>query len=83
MEYKIALIAGDGIGKEVVPEGVRVLEALALKYDFDVSYAEFPFSCEFYLRHGKMMPEDGIKQLESFDAILLGAVGDVDVPDHI
>lgn len=83
MEYKIALIPGDGIGQEVAPEGVRVLKALALKYGFGVSFEEFPYSCEFYLRHGKMMPEDGIKQLEGFDTILLGAVGDVDVPDHI
>ena len=83
MEYKIALIPGDGIGKEVVPEGVRVLKALALKYNFEVMFTEFPFSCEFYLQHGKMMPADGLKQLEGFDAILLGAVGDVDVADHV
>jgi len=83
MAYKIALIPGDGIGKEVVPEGVRVLNALALKYDFEVSFTEFPYSCEYYLEHGKMMPDDGIKQLESSHAILLGAVGDPQVPDHI
>lgn len=83
MEYKIALIPGDGIGREVVPEGVRVLKDLALKYGFGVSLTEFSYSCEFYLRHGKMMPEDGIQQLADFDAILLGAVGDPDVPDHI
>ncbi len=83
MEYKIALIPGDGIGREVVPEGVRVLKDLALKYGFGVSFTEFSYSCEFYLRHGKMMPEDGIQQLADFDAILLGAVGDPDVPDHI
>lgn len=83
MEYKIALIPGDGIGREVVPEGVRVLKDLALKYGFGVSFTEFSYSCEFYLRHGKMMPEDGIQQLKDFDAILLGAVGDPDVPDHI
>ncbi len=83
MEYKIALIPGDGIGREVVPEGVRVLKDLALKYGFGVSFTEFSYSCEFYLCHGKMMPEDGIQQLADFDAILLGAVGDPDVPDHI
>ncbi|NNK97242.1 MAG: tartrate dehydrogenase [Desulfobacterales bacterium] len=83
MSYKIALIPGDGIGKEVIPEGVRALQVLAKKYNFTISFTEFPFSCAYYLEHGVMMPEDGIKQLQPFDAILLGAVGDPAVADHI
>ena len=83
MNYTIALIPGDGIGREVIPEGVRVLNVLAAKFNFTVSYTEFPFSCEYYLQHGVMMPEDGIEQLSTFDAILLGAVGDPVVPDHV
>ena len=83
MNYKIALIPGDGIGREVIPEGVRVLDVLASKFNFTVSFTEFPFSCEYYHKHGKMMPEDGLEQLRPFDAILLGAVGDPAVPDHV
>ncbi|KPK30179.1 MAG: tartrate dehydrogenase [Nitrospira bacterium SG8_3] len=83
MTYRIALIPGDGIGKEVVPEGVRVLNALAGNYDFKVEFTEFPYSCGYYLDHGVMMPEDGIQTLRAFDAILLGAVGYPGVPDHV
>ena len=83
MAYKIAIIPGDGIGKEVVPEGVRTLEALAAKYGFDVSFTSFPYSCQYYLEHGIMMPPDGLNQLKSFDAILLGAVGAHNVSDHV
>ncbi len=83
MKHKIALIPGDGIGKEVVPEGVRVLEALSEKYDFDLQFEEFPYSCAYYLEHGEMMPADGMERLSRFDAILLGAVGEPSVPDHI
>jgi tartrate dehydrogenase/decarboxylase/D-malate dehydrogenase len=83
MTYRIALIPGDGIGKEVVPEGVRVLNALAGIYDFRVEFTEFPYSCGYYLDHGVMMPEDGIETLRGFDAILLGAVGYPGVPDHV
>jgi tartrate dehydrogenase/decarboxylase/D-malate dehydrogenase len=83
MTYKIGLIPGDGIGREVVPEGVRALEALAAVYGFNISFEEFPFSCRYYLEHGVMMPPDALDQLKSFDAILLGAVGDPKVPDHI
>ena len=82
MVYKIAIIPGDGIGKEVVPEGVRTLEALAVKYGFDVSFTSFPYSCQYYLEHGSMMPTEGLDQLKSFDTILLGAVGAPGVPDH-
>ena len=83
MAHKIALIPGDGIGKEVVREAVRVMDALAGQYGFELSYSEFPYSCEYCLKTGMMMPEDGIDQLRSFDAIFLGAVGDLQVPDHV
>ncbi|MGB5423695.1 MAG: isocitrate/isopropylmalate family dehydrogenase, partial [Desulfobacterales bacterium] len=83
MEYRIALIPGDGIGKEVIPEGVRVLEALAAAYGFGTKLTTFPYSCGYYLRHGEMMPADGLERLKGFDAILLGAVGDPKVPDHV
>lgn len=83
MTYRIALIPGDGIGKEVVPEGVRVLDALAGSYGFKVEFTEFPYSCEYYLEHGVMMPEEGIETLRGFDTILLGAVGSPGVPDHV
>lgn len=83
MVYKIALIPGDGIGKEVIPEGVRALEKLAAVFDFQLQFTEFPYSCGYYLKHGEMMPPDGLTQLEPFDAILLGAVGDPAIPDHV
>ncbi len=82
---KIAVIAGDGIGKEVVPEGLRVLEAAAKKYDLDLQFDTFDFaSCDYYARHGRMMPEDWREQVGSHDAIYFGAVGwPATVPDHI
>jgi len=83
MHYSIALIPGDGIGREVVPQGVRALKALADQFDFGISFTEFSFSCAHYRRHGVMMPADGLAQLADFDAILLGAVGDPEVPDHV
>jgi tartrate dehydrogenase/decarboxylase/D-malate dehydrogenase len=83
MAYNIALIPGDGIGREVIPEGVKALETLAKRYDFDLAFTEFPFSCSYYLEHGEMMPEDGLEQLSPFEAILLGAVGDPAVADHV
>jgi len=81
--YKIAVIEGDGIGREVVPEGLRVLEAAARRFDFNLSWQHFSWSCETYLKTGRMMPEDGLDQLRAFDAIYLGAVGYPGVPDHI
>jgi tartrate dehydrogenase/decarboxylase / D-malate dehydrogenase len=83
MVLNVALIPGDGIGREVVPEGVRVLEALAAPYGFTVNFEAFPYGCQYYLEHGVMMPADGLEQLSGFDAILLGAVGDRQVPDHV
>ncbi len=83
--YRIAVIPGDGIGKEVVPEGVRVLEAAAAKYGFDLELDSFDFaSCDYYERHGKMMPDDWKEQIGSHDAIFFGAVGwPATVPDHV
>jgi tartrate dehydrogenase/decarboxylase/D-malate dehydrogenase len=79
----IAVIAGDGIGKEVVPEGIRVLEAAAQRFGFKLKWKEFDWSCERYVNTGMMMPADGIETLRPFDAIFLGAVGHPKVPDHI
>lgn len=83
LRYKIAVIAGDGIGKEVVPEGIRVLEAASKRFNFELDWHHFDWSCEYYAKHGRMMPEDGIEQLRDFDAIFLGAVGYPGVPDHV
>src|SRR6267378_7933169 len=81
--FNIAVIAGDGIGKEVVPEGIRVLEAAGRRFNFTFTWREFDWSCEKYLSTGTMMPADGLQQLAKFDAIFLGAVGDPGVPDHV
>ncbi len=81
--YKIAVIAGDGIGKEVVPEGIRVLDTVAGKFGLGFSFTHLDWSCEKFTRTGKMLPEDGIDQLRGFDAIFLGAVGYPGVPDHV
>ncbi len=81
--YSIACIPGDGIGKEVLPEGVRVLDRVAALYGFSLNWFEFPWSCEYYSKTGMMMPADGLAQLGRHDAIFLGAVGFPGVPDHI
>ncbi len=83
--HKIAVIAGDGIGKEVVPEGLRVLEAAASKYDIGLEFSHFDFaSCDYYEKHGRMMPADWKEQIGKHDAIFFGAVGwPQTVPDHI
>jgi tartrate dehydrogenase/decarboxylase/D-malate dehydrogenase len=83
--YRIALLPGDGIGKEVVPAAVKVLEAAAraFKHAFTLSFEPFDWGCEYYLCAGRMMPEDGLEQLRPFDAIFLGAIGHPTVPDHI
>lgn len=82
MTMRIAVIPGDGIGKEVMPEGIRALEAAGRKYGLDFQWQEFDWSCETYLKTGSMMPEDGIDQLRPFDAVYLGAVGFPGVADH-
>jgi len=81
--YKIAVIPGDGIGKEVVPEGQRVLEAAGRKYGIELGWEAFPWSCEYYAQHGKMMPDNGLERIRGHDAIYLGAVGFPGVPDHV
>jgi tartrate dehydrogenase/decarboxylase/D-malate dehydrogenase len=83
--YRIAVIAGDGIGKEVVPEGLRVLEAAASRHGFALQLDTFDFaSCDYYQRHGQMMPDDWKAQISGHDAIFFGAVGWPDiVPDHV
>ena len=83
MAYRIAVIPGDGIGKEVVPEGIRVLEAAGQRFGLDFEWTTFDWSCEVYARTGRMMPEDGLERLRPFDAIYLGAVGFPGVPDHV
>jgi len=81
--YRIATIPGDGIGNEVVPEGIRVLEAAGRKFGIGFSWDEKPWSCAYYQKHGRMMPEDGLAQIRHHDAIFLGAVGYPGVPDHV
>jgi tartrate dehydrogenase/decarboxylase/D-malate dehydrogenase len=84
-KHRIAVIAGDGIGKEVMPEGLRALEAAAKRFSIDLEFAHFEWaSCDYYLQHGKMMPDDWKAQLDGCEAIFFGAVGWPDtVPDHI
>ena len=80
----VAVIGGDGIGPEVVGAGMRVMEAAAqADPGLEISFTEFPWGCEYYLEHGRMMPEDGIETLRGFDEIYLGAVGWPTVPDHV
>jgi len=81
--YSIAVIAGDGIGREVMPEGMRVLDAAARRCGFGINWRAFDWSCETYRATGSMMPNDGIDQLSQHDSIYLGAVGFPGVPDHI
>jgi len=82
--HKIAVIAGDGIGPEVINEGVKVLKEVArIDGGFDFEFTYFPWGCEYYKETGRMMAEDGMEQLAKFDAIFLGAVGAPGVPDHI
>ena len=83
--HRIAVIPGDGIGSEVVPEGIRVLDAAARRFGVDLRYDRFDFaSCDYYARHGQMMPDDWKQQIGGHDAIFFGAVGWPEkVPDHI
>jgi len=83
--HKIAVIAGDGIGKEVMPEGLRALDATAKRFGINLEFTTFEWAdCDYYVKHGKMMPDDWRAQLSGFEAIFFGAVGMPDiVPDHI
>ena len=80
---KIAVIPGDGIGWEVVPEGLKVLEAIGGRHGLDFQFTEFDWGCERFHKTGRFMPDDGLAQLREFDAIFLGAVGFPGVPDHV
>ncbi|KLN97010.1 tartrate dehydrogenase [Moellerella wisconsensis] len=82
-QFSIAVIPGDGIGKEVIPEGLKVLQAAAKQQGVQLNFTHFDWSCERYHKTGRMMPENGIDKLRNFDAIFLGAVGFPGVPDHI
>src|SRR5215208_624250 len=81
---EVAVIGGDGIGPEVVGAGIRVLEAAAEDDpSLDLEFTEFPWGCEYYLEHGRMMPDDALETLAAFDVLYLGAVGWPTVPDHV
>jgi len=82
-EHRIAVIAGDGIGKEVIPAGIAALEAVARGSGVTLSFTELPWGCEYYLRHHRMMDDDGFDRLATFDAIYLGAIGWPGVPDDV
>jgi tartrate dehydrogenase/decarboxylase / D-malate dehydrogenase len=82
-QHRIAVIPGDGIGREVVPEGVRVLERVGRLYGIEFTWQEFDWSCELFAKTGRMMPEDGLDRIRNHDAIFLGAVGYPNVPDHV
>ncbi len=82
-KHKIAVIMGDGIGKEVVPEGTRVLDVAAKRFGFKLEWKPFPWSCEYYKSTGEMMPKNGLEILKQYEAIFLGAVGYPGVPDHV
>ena len=81
--FTIATIPGDGIGKEVVPEGIRVLEAAGRGFGLSFNWDHLPWSCEYYAQTGRMMPEDGLDRIRRHDAVYLGAVGFPGVPDHV
>jgi len=82
--HRIAVMPGDGIGKETVPEGLRVVEAAAAKFGVELAFTHFDWSCDYYAKHGRMMPEDWFEQIKGFEAIFYGAVGwPATVPDHI
>ena len=81
--FRIAVIAGDGIGREVIPAGMAAIDAAARGTGITVSFTVFPWGCEYYAQHGRMMAEDAYDQLEKFDAIYLGAIGHPSVPDRV
>jgi tartrate dehydrogenase/decarboxylase / D-malate dehydrogenase len=81
--YRIAAIPGDGIGQEVTPAAVEVLDAAAAQGGFALEWQHYPWGSQHYLDHGRMMPEDGLDLLRPFDAILFGAVGDPRIQDNV
>jgi len=83
-KHKIAVIPGDGVGPEVIREGIKVLKAVSeVEEGLEFEFTYFPWGCEHYLNNGEMIPEDGLEKLKGFEAIYLGAIGDPRVPDHI
>jgi tartrate dehydrogenase/decarboxylase / D-malate dehydrogenase len=82
-QYHIAVIPGDGIGQEVIPEGLKVLRAISARFGIRFAFEEFGWGSDFYRRQGTMMPADGLDKLRAFDAIYFGAVGWPDLPDHV
>lgn len=82
-EHSVAVLPGDGIGAEVLPPALEVVELVAARTGFSVSWTHYPWSCQYYREHGAMMPADGVERLSAHDAILLGAVGDPALPDHL
>src|SRR5215470_11330099 len=81
--HSIAIIAGDGIGKEVIPAGLATIEAATRGSGISLTWTELPWGCDYYLKHGRMMDADGFETAAKFDAIYLGAIGDPKVADHI
>ncbi len=81
--FRIAVIAGDGIGREVIPAGIAAIEAAAHGSGCTVAFTELPWGCDYYVKHGRMMEPRGLETLAGFDAIYLGAIGAPSVPDHI
>ena len=81
--YKIAVVNGDGVGHEIVPAGIKVMDKVAKKYGFKLEYKFFPWGAGYYKEHGDFMPENGLKILRNFDAIYFGAVGLPDVDDTL
>ena len=82
-EFKIAVIAGDGVGQEVIPEGKRVLDRMGAKHGFHLTYQDFDWGAEYYFRNGRMCPPDFLDLLGACDAIFLGAVGHPEIPDNV
>ena len=82
-EFTIAVLPGDGVGREVMPEARKVLDLISNRYDLSFGYTEFDWSTDYYFEHGRMMPVAGVDQLRDFDAIPLGSVGHPDVPDNV
>ena len=81
-QYKVAVIRGDGIGVEVIEEGIKVLEALSEQFVISWQFEEHPWSSEYYIKNGQMMPSDGLDILAKADVICLGVVGHLDIWDH-
>ena len=82
-KFSIAVIPGDGVGQEVTPAAIRVLKMAGKRFGFECEFLEFPWGAAYYLEHGRMMPADGLELLRPLDAILLGAIGDPRIPDHV